>query len=197
MRPLPPWSTASARSTAPAATAAPLPPEEPPAEKAGLRGLRTTAEGAGLAGAGESEIVHVELADDDRAGIQQALDHDRVHVGHVVLEQARAVGHRHAREPDVVLEADGPAGKPAGRPPDHPAAADEGVVRVLLGRQAPAGVALRIGARERRLRQLIEAVEHAPAPRPAGPRSRPPRRRSGACTPARRARGSGPRQAGG
>src|SRR5712691_11364978 len=40
IRPLPPWSTASARSTAPARTAAPEPPDEPPAEYAGLIGFR-------------------------------------------------------------------------------------------------------------------------------------------------------------
>ena len=40
IRPLPPWSTPSERSTSPDRTAAPEPPDEPPAERDGSTGLR-------------------------------------------------------------------------------------------------------------------------------------------------------------
>ena len=40
IRPLPPWSTPSDMSTSPERTAAPEPPDEPPAERVGSTGLR-------------------------------------------------------------------------------------------------------------------------------------------------------------
>ena len=59
---------------------------------------------AGVAAAGEAEILADGLADDGAAGVEDAGDDGGVDVGHVALERRGAVHHRHAGEADVVLE---------------------------------------------------------------------------------------------
>ena len=51
----------------------------------------------------QPEFRRVGLADDDRAGLAHALDHDAVGRRHEVFENRRALGHRHALDRGEVL----------------------------------------------------------------------------------------------
>jgi hypothetical protein len=64
-----------------------------------------------VAAAREAEALADRLAEDGAAGVQDALDHGGVLVGHVAVQQRRPVAHGHAGDGDVVLDGDGPAGQ--------------------------------------------------------------------------------------
>ena len=181
MRPLPPWSTPSERSTSPARTAAPDPPDEPPAERVGSTGFRAGPERARLAQARRAEVVHVQLPDDRPAGGEDALDDDRVVHGRVGAS---------TREPFVVGT---PASEmlslsPTVRPASGPDAAPSTRQRRMnelngfsSGAGHVAGVApLRRRQRERRRRagrrgRRSPSATRSPA---AAPRPRPARARA-------------------
>src|SRR3954468_17950573 len=97
MRIEPPWSPPIAIGTSPAATTAPLPDDEPPAEKPIRRGLWTGPGGeggvparkgrGGVVAAREAEILACGLADDRPARVQNAGDDRRVQIRHVARER--------------------------------------------------------------------------------------------------------------
>ena len=64
MRPLPPWSTPSARSTAPERTAEPAPPDEPPARARRVDRVPGRPDRAHRSGRAAAELVHVQRPDD-------------------------------------------------------------------------------------------------------------------------------------
>ena len=65
----PPVSLPSVTVARPAATAAALPPDEPPGTRARSHGLRVGPKALVLRGGAERELVHVELAERDAARI--------------------------------------------------------------------------------------------------------------------------------
>ena len=161
-------------SQSPAASAAPLPPEEPPAECVGRCGFLI---GTGLLvwlAAGEAQILAGRLADDRAAGVEDPRDHGGVDLGHVALDHPAAVHVGHASDADVVLDRD-PLARRAG-PESAPldlATPVPGVVGVLIGSRAIAGRA-RVFDRQARLGELVQTVV-----------GRVPSRRSGRRTSAR------------
>ena len=86
MRIEPPKSLPSASATMPAATAAALPPEEPPACSRGLHGLRVAPKRVVLGDRPQPELGRVRLADDDRARLPQPAHVRAVVVGDPVAE---------------------------------------------------------------------------------------------------------------
>src|SRR5260221_10204707 len=60
--------------------------------------------GAGVAAAGEAEILTMDLADDGASGVQHASDDGRIDVGDIAFERRRTVHHGNAGERNVVLE---------------------------------------------------------------------------------------------
>ena len=62
--------------------------------------------GAGVAGPGEGEVVQVESGHDLGASVQQPRYEGGVRVGRIPLQDQRGTGHGHARDADVVLEAE-------------------------------------------------------------------------------------------
>ena len=75
-----------------------------------------------LGGAAHGELVHVELAQEDEAGVAQLGDDGGVVGRDVALEDARRAGGLHALDAEDVLEADGHAfpGQPLGSAAWHP-----------------------------------------------------------------------------
>src|SRR5918996_5038466 len=112
---------------------------------------------AGVAGAGEAEILAGRLADDGAAGIEDARDHGGVDLGHVALDHPAAVHVRHARDADVVLDADTFAAQEAGTGALDLAAPGPGVIWILF-RRGPSAGGTRVLHRQARLGQLVEAV---------------------------------------
>ena len=116
---------------------------------------------SGEAGAAPRELLHLELAGDGGARVEQARDHGRVEVRHVAVHHVRAERHRHPGERDVILERDGLAVERAARRARHPAARDERAQRVLDGGGAAARVA--VGEAKRRAPllhpHLVEGLE--------------------------------------
>ena len=72
----------------PAATDTAAPPLDPPAVRVRSRGLRVTPYTLVVGHAAVAELRVVGLADDDRAGGDEALDADAVLVGHEVGQRA-------------------------------------------------------------------------------------------------------------
>ena len=145
---------------------------------------------AGDARAAEGEVLHVHLADDRRAGVEQPGDDGGVEIGGVAVEEVRAEGHRHAGDGDVVLEADRPAGERAARGALHAAFADEGVERVLGLARAVARIAFEVAERrtvllDAQLEELLHVLDLLL--KPVGEDARF-RRRSGGCRACPRAR---------
>jgi hypothetical protein len=64
-----------------------------------------------LAARAHRELVEIRLADDDRAGGLEPLDHRRVEGRAVALEHPRGAGRRALGRRDVVLDRDGQAGE--------------------------------------------------------------------------------------
>src|SRR5882672_6423700 len=60
--------------------------------------------GAGVAAAGEAEILTMDLADDGASSVQHAGDDGRIDIGDIAFERRRSVHHGNAGERDVVLE---------------------------------------------------------------------------------------------
>ena len=79
----------------------------------------------------QPEFRRVGLADDDRAGLAHALDHDAVGRRHEVFEDRRALGHRHAFDRGEVLHRLGEAMQRA----DVFAPGNLGVAPTRLGKQ--------------------------------------------------------------
>ena len=133
-------------------------------------GLRVGPERAVLGGRAHRELVHVRLADDDRAGLAQPRDDRRLVRAHVALEDARAAGGRQVERRDVVLQR-----------------------RRARRRAAPASVSAR---RRDRVRVRLRAsrrrsqTKHVQPVRPAStsPRARTPLDGVGGARPARGAR---------
>jgi hypothetical protein len=113
---------------------------------------------AGDAAAVEAERRHGGLADDVRAGVEQARDDGRVLGRDVALHDRRAVEHRDLRDADVVLDADRAAGEGAVRGAGDRAAPDPAVGLVLAGRRAPADVLARVLDAKRLVAELVEAL---------------------------------------
>ena len=74
MRTEPPWSPPTARSTAPAATSAALPLDDPPAERVGSHGLRTGPVRDVWLPPEKQRSSHTALPDDRGPGGEQAGD---------------------------------------------------------------------------------------------------------------------------
>ena len=110
----PPVSEPSASGTNPAATAAADPPEEPPGTRLGSQGLRVGPKARVLGRGAHGELVEVGLADHDRPGRPQALDHGGVVGGAPALEDPRRAGRRDAPGAQVVLQGDRHAGQRPG-----------------------------------------------------------------------------------
>src|SRR5207237_6593223 len=71
------------------------------------RGVVRVADGprvAGVAAAGEAEVLADGLAQDRAAGVEDARDHGGVDLRRVALEHAGAVHHRDSGHADVVLD---------------------------------------------------------------------------------------------
>ena len=115
--------------------------------------------GAGMAAAGEGEVVHVEDRADRASGVQDARDDGRVDVRHIAVQHERGARHGHAGDAHVVLDADPFAGQLARRGPAHRTAPDDRVQRIVFRVRSDAGVPLAV----RNLRQiagrLIECVQ--------------------------------------
>ena len=90
MRIEPPASVPSASGSRPSATAAALPPDEPPALQPRVERIAGRPEQRVVAGAAEPHHRRVGLADEDRAGLLDPLGEGAVPVGDVVLERADA-----------------------------------------------------------------------------------------------------------
>src|SRR3954451_24508236 len=88
--------------------------------------------GAGMAGAGETEIFTMRLADDGAAGIENARHDGGVDIGRVALQRGSAVHHGHAGDADIVLDRDLLAGELAAWRPLDLGLDVPGVVFVLL-----------------------------------------------------------------
>lgn len=72
---------------------------------------------AGLTAAGEAHVLAHGLAEHGGSCVQQTRDHGGVDIRRVTFEHARAHGHRHTGQADVVFERHRPAGqRPSGRP---------------------------------------------------------------------------------
>ena len=107
----------------PALTAAAEPPEEPPGYALEVPRVVRRAERGVLGRGAERELVHVELADGQRAGVQEPRDRGAVVDALVVLEDPRGAGRLRADQVHVVLERRGHARKRrqlvGARPLDH------------------------------------------------------------------------------
>ena len=106
MRTEPPMSLPSASGTQPDATAAALPPEEPPGVRSRACGLRVVPHSGLSVCERVGELRRRRLADDDRAGPAQRGDHVGVAVGHPVLERVRAERRAVAGDRRGVLDGD-------------------------------------------------------------------------------------------
>ena len=76
-----------------------------------LVGIVHGAGGTGVGAAGEAKIFAHRLADDGRAGVEQARDDRRIDVGNVTFECRCAIHHRHARDTNVVFDCHGFTGE--------------------------------------------------------------------------------------
>jgi hypothetical protein len=140
-------------STSPAATSAAQPEDDPPA--AALARVVHRTRRAGVAAAGDAEVLARCLAGDLAAGIENALDHRRVDVGHIAVQELRADHHRHAGEADIVLEREAAAGKLAARLALDRRLHVPGAVRILR-RRRPIPAAARIFHRRQFIRRCVE-----------------------------------------
>src|SRR5262245_11203206 len=68
-----------------------------------------------MAAAGHAEIFAHRLAGDLAAGVEDALHHGGVDLGHVAFHELRTDHHRHPGEADIVLERDAAASELAPR----------------------------------------------------------------------------------
>src|SRR5262249_29441379 len=93
----------------------------------------------GVAAGREAQILARRLAGDGAAGVEHAGDDGGVDFGHIALERARAVHHRHAGHADVVLDRHRLAGKHALAAAGDVRLPVPGVVPVLLADRAIAG----------------------------------------------------------
>src|SRR5213593_1361059 len=110
MRMEPPWSPPMAMSTAPAATSAPLPLDEPRI----VRIAHRTAV-ARVAAAGEAQALTDGFTQNGPARVEDARHDRRVTARHVAFQHAGPVHHGHAGDADVVLDGEGLARERAGR----------------------------------------------------------------------------------
>jgi hypothetical protein len=99
----PPVSVPVAAGSRRAATAAAEPPDEPPGHARRVPGVVHRAVGRVLVGRAHRELVAVELAQRDRAGLRQARHHGGVEGAAVALEHLRAGGGRVAAGDEDVL----------------------------------------------------------------------------------------------
>ena len=105
-------SEPSVSGTWPAATAAAEPPDEPPAMRARSCGLRVGAVVRVLGGEAVGVLVHVERADQHRAGRLEAAHEQRVALrGRGVALDLRAGQRRQAGDVEQVLDREGHAGQ--------------------------------------------------------------------------------------
>ena len=107
-----PVSVPRPMSQSPAAIAAALPPEEPPAVRPGCRVLHGAVPGV-LARDAPRELVQVRLADERRARVEQALHRRRRALRDVIGVDRRAVGGADPCRVDQVLHREPAAGERA------------------------------------------------------------------------------------
>ena len=107
-------SVPSASAANPAATAAALPPTDPPGTRVVSCGLRVGPNAEFSVRRAHGELVEVGLADDDGAGGAQPLDDGGVVRRPPALEDLRRARRRDAPRAQVVLQRDGHAGERAG-----------------------------------------------------------------------------------
>ena len=116
---------------------------------------------AGETRSAPGELLHLELAHDGRARIEEPRDHGGVEVRHVAVHHVRAERERDARERDVVLQRDRLARQRPRVRALHPAGPDERAQRILRLGGAAARVA--IGEPERQAPllhpHLVEGLE--------------------------------------
>ncbi len=121
------------------------------------------AESAGIAGAGECEVIEIQLRDDFGARVENSRDEGGVVLRYVAFHHEGAAGHRDSGHRDTVLDPHALARKfPRFRSPDR-TSADNRVQRVVLGLRPKTALTLRI--LERRdghghAVELVEALEH-------------------------------------
>src|SRR5262245_45827588 len=77
------------------------------------------------AGPAPGKFLHLELADDGGAGVEEPRHDGGVEIWNVAVHHVRAERERHVSERDVILEADGLACQRARGRALHGAAADE------------------------------------------------------------------------
>ena len=126
-------SVPRASGTMRAATAAAEPPDEPPGTRLAVPGVAGRLEGAVLGRRAHGELVHVGLADHDRARRLEPGDRGGGEGGAVALEDARAAGGGQAGDVQDVLDRQRHAGERRRR-----GAAREGGVEAPGARRAPA-----------------------------------------------------------
>ena len=98
-------------STAPDATSAALPDDDPPASGTGSQGLRTGPVRDVKLDPGEAQVLAHRLAGDGGAGGEQSGDHRGVPGRDEALQRLRAVHHRHPGHHGVVLDRHRAAGQ--------------------------------------------------------------------------------------
>ena len=127
-----------------------------------------------MAGGAVAELRDVGLANHDRAGPAQALDHDIVLIGHEVAIDDRAGCGADAAGQDEVLDAQGDAGERADLLPRRDA-------RLQLARLAPRQLRRRRAERVQRrfeaLHPVEDGIDHLDRREPASPDVRGQRHR--------------------
>ena len=91
-------------STSPAATRAPLPPEEPPAARVVSHGLRIGPVAQVWLAPEKHKSSHADFAKDPATGVEDSGDHGGITQRHVALDGARPVHHGNSGDGRVVLD---------------------------------------------------------------------------------------------
>ncbi len=119
-------------------------------------GIANRAGVAAMTAARGAQVLAHRLAADRAAGVEDAADDRGVNIGHIALQHAAAVHHRHSGQADVVLERNRPAGQRTRRGAFDFGPPVPGAQGIVLGLGTMAG-RTRIGHRQAGDGELIQA----------------------------------------
>ena len=125
----------------------------------GVVGVARGSISAGVAAAGESEVVHVEDGGDLAAGIEDTSDNCCVDIWHVALKHQGGTGHGDAGDTDVVFNAKTLTGELAGLCAFDRTATDDSIERVVLATRPCTRVALAVRDGRQMCRRLVQGIK--------------------------------------